>query len=312
MDLQAIRTFCRAVETGNLTAAAKAMHITKSVASRRIQSLEDELGVRLLARTTKGVAATDEGSLFYERGQRILDDLEDAAQAVKCTEQALVGTLRITAPRSFADLFLGEPLMAFMTANPDLNFEMNLTDERVDILGGGYDLGIRIARELDDTSLVARKLADMTSHIVASPDYIARHGAPATPADLRDHSCVFYSNVEAAKQWRFGEGAEAEAVRVRGRLSCNSGQMQLEAALRGIGICTLPRFFVHGALADERLVALLEDHAMPKMTLYALYPEKRLLPRKVRALIEHLAAWCDSQNSTCSEPGGCNEGTAPR
>lgn len=307
MDLQAIRTFCRAVETGNLTAAAKAMHITKSVASRRIQSLEDELGVRLLARTTKGVAPTDEGTLFYERGQRILDDLEDAAQAVKCTEQALVGTLRITAPRSFADLFLGEPLMEFMKANPDLSFEMNLTDERVDILGGGYDLGIRIARELDDTSLVARKLADMTSHIVASPEYLAKNGTPESPEDLRNHDCVFYSNVEAAKQWRFGDGANGESIRVRGRLSCNSGQMQMEAALRGIGICSLPRFFVHGALESGKLVSLLDDFGTPKMTLYALYPEKRLLPRKVRALIEHLATWCSRQNDACAEPGGCPE-----
>jgi DNA-binding transcriptional LysR family regulator len=307
MDLQAIRTFCRAVETGNLTAAAKALHITKSVASRRIQSLEDDLGVRLLARTTKGVAPTDEGALFYDRGQRILDDLEDAAQAVKCTEQNLVGSLRITAPRSFADLFLGEPLMEFMLANPELNFEMNLTDERVDILGGGYDLGLRIARELDDTSLIARKLADLSSHIVASPDYLARHGTPQKPEDLRDHACVFYSNVEAAKQWRFGEGATAESVRVRGRLSCNSGQMQLEAALRGVGISTLPRFFVHGALQDGRLVSILDDYAAPKMALYALYPEKRLLPRKVRALIEHLASWCERQNNTCNEPGGCAE-----
>lgn len=307
MDLQAIRTFCRAVETGNLTAAAKALHITKSVASRRIQSLEDDLGVRLLARTTKGVAPTDEGALFYERGQRILDDLEDAAQAVKCTDENLVGSLRITAPRSFADLFLGEPLMDFMLANPEINFEMNLTDERVDILGGGYDLGLRIARELDDTSLIARKLADLSSHIVASPDYLARHGTPQKPEDLREHTCVFYSNVEAAKQWRFGEGATAESVRVRGRLSCNSGQMQMEAALRGVGISTLPRFFVHGALKEGRLVSILDDYTAPKMSLYALYPEKRLLPRKVRALIEHLASWCESQNNTCNEPGGCAE-----
>jgi len=306
MDLQAIRTFCRAVETGNLTAAAKALHITKSVASRRIQSLEDDIGVRLLARTTKGVAPTDEGALFYERGQRILDDLEDAAQAVKCTDENLVGSLRITAPRSFADLFLGEPLMEFMLANPDINFEMNLTDERVDILGGGYDLGLRIARELDDTSLIARKLADLSSHIVASPDYLARHGTPQKPADLRDHTCVFYSNVEAAKQWRFGEGDTAESVRVRGRLSCNSGQMQMEAALRGVGISTLPRFFVHGALADGRLISILDDYAAPKMSLYALYPEKRLLPRKVRALIEHLAAWCERENNTCNELDGCS------
>ncbi|WP_417449189.1 LysR substrate-binding domain-containing protein [Kordiimonas sp.] len=291
MDLQAIRTFCRAVETGNLTAAAKALHVTKSVASRRIQSLEDDLGVRLLARTTKGVSPTDEGALFYERGQRILDDLEDAAQAVKCTEGNLVGNLRITAPRSFADLFLGPPLMDFMKRHPDLKFEMNLTDERVDIIGGGYDLGLRIARELDDTSLIARKLGTMRGHVVASPDYLEKYGTPEKPEDLRDHYCVFYSNVEAAKQWRFGSGPETESVRVKGRLTCNSGQMQHEAALAGLAVSSLPRFFVHTSLESGALVSILEDYPQPPTALYALYPEKRLLPLKVRALIDHLADW---------------------
>ncbi|WP_262692531.1 LysR family transcriptional regulator [Kordiimonas aestuarii] len=300
MDLQAIRTFCRAVETGNLTAAAKALHITKSVASRRIQSLEDDLGVRLLARTTKGVSPTDEGALFYERGQRILDDLEDAAQMVKCTEGNLVGNLRITAPRSFADIFLGAPLMDFMHRHPELKFEMNLTDERVDIIGGGYDLGLRITRELDDTSLIARKLADMRSHIVASPAYLEKYGTPKKPEDLRDHQSVFYSNVETAKHWRFGTSADSEGVRVKGRLTCNSGQMQMEAALAGLAIANLPRFYVHEALEVGQLVPLLEDFPRPPTTLYALYPEKRLLPLKVRALIDHLASWFGRDCHACN------------
>ncbi len=300
MDLAAIRTFCRAVETGNLTAAAKALHITKSVASRRIQMLEDDLGVRLLARTTKGVAPTDQGMMFYERGQRILDDLEDAAQAVKCTDDNLVGTLRITAPRSFADLFLGAPLMDFIAKHPDLKFEMNLTDERVDIIGGGYDLGLRITRDLDDTSLIARKLAEMRSHLVASPDYIAKHGAPEKPEDLKDHESVFYSNVEAAKHWRFGTGTETEGVRVKGRLTTNSGQMQLEAALAGLAIANLPRFYVYEGLESGRLVEVLADFPRAPTTLYALYPERRLLPLKVRALIDHLADYFSKDCNACN------------
>ncbi|WP_417462642.1 LysR family transcriptional regulator [Kordiimonas sp.] len=300
MDLSAIRTFCRAVETGNLTAAAKALHITKSVASRRIQMLEDDLGVRLLARTTKGVAPTDQGMLFYERSLRILDDLEDAAQAVKCTDDNLVGTLRITAPRSFADLFLGAPLMEFIAKHPDLKFEMNLTDERVDIIGGGYDLGLRITRELDDTSLIARKLATMRSHLVASPGYIAEYGEPKKPEDLRDHACVFYSNVEAAKHWRFGSGASGEGVRIKGRITSNSGQMQLEAALAGLAIANLPRFYVHEGLESGRLVEMLADFPRSATMLYALYPERRLLPMKVRALIDHLAEWFGQDCNACN------------
>lgn len=300
MDLSAIRTFCRAVETGNLTAAAKALHITKSVASRRIQMLEDNLGVRLLARTTKGVAPTDQGMLFYERSLRILDDLEDAAQAVKCTDDDLVGTLRITAPRSFSDLHLGSPLMEFIGRHPDLQVEMNLTDERVDIIGGGYDLGLRITRELDDTSLIARKLTEMRSHLVASPAYIAEHGAPQKPEDLRNHTCIFYSNVEAAKHWRFGSGEATEGVRIKGRLTTNSGQMQLEAALAGLAIANLPRFYVYEGLESGRLVEVLSDFPRTPTMLYALYPERRLLPMKVRALIDHLADWFNKDCNACN------------
>lgn len=291
MDLAAIKTYCRAVEAGNLTAAAKALHITKSVASRRIQSLEDDLGVKLLARTTKGVTPTDEGALFYERGVRILDEVEDAAQAVKHTSDNLVGTLRLTAPRSFADLRLGEPFMAFMKMHPALKIEMNLTDERVDIIGGGYDLGLRIAADLVDTSLIARKICQIQQYVVASPAYLEKHGTPKTPQDLKHHNCVFYSNVEAAKQWRFGEGANAQAVRVSGQVTSNSGLMQLAAAAEGVAIATLPDFFVGDALKTGQVVPLLEDYTRPDMHLYALYPERRLLPLKVRLLIDFLADW---------------------
>lgn len=303
MDLAAIRTFCRAVEAGNLTAAAKALHITKSVASRRIQSLEDDLGVKLLSRTTKGVNPTDEGALFYERGQRILDDVEDAAQAVKRTSENLVGTLRLTAPRSFADLRLGEPFMKFMAAHPGLKMEMRLTDERVDIIGGGYDLGLRIAPELDDTSLIARKITKINHNVVASPAYLKKFGTPKKPADLKKHNCVFYSNVEAAKQWRFGKGKDIQAVRVNGQLTCNSGIVQLAAAEAGIAIATLPDFFLDDALKSGRVVKLFPDLPRPKSNLYALYPEKRLLPLKVRMLIDFLADWFKD---------GTNSGNCPR
>ncbi len=291
MDLQAIRTFCRAVEAGNLTAAAKALHITKSVASRRIQSLEDGLGVKLLARNTKGVTPTDEGALFYERGIRILDEVEDAAQAVKHTSENLVGTLRFTAPRSFADLKLGPPLMAFARQHPGLKLEMNLTDERVDIIGGGFDLGLRIAPELSDTSLIARRICDIRHHVVASPAYLKAHGTPKKPEDLKDHNCVFYSNVEAAKQWRFGEGSNARAVRVTGQVTSNSGLIQLAAATEGVAIATLPDFFLEDALATGKVVALFPDTPRPPSHLYALYPERRLLPLKVRLFIDFMADW---------------------
>jgi DNA-binding transcriptional LysR family regulator len=291
MDLVNIRTFCRAVEEGNLTAAAKALHITKSVASRRIQALEDSLNVRLLNRTTRGVNPTDAGALFYERGIKILADVDDASQSVKSAGDKLAGQLRITAPRSFSDLDFQEPLMAFAAKHPDLSFDVNLTDQRVDVIGGGYDLALRIASDLADTSLIAKKLMAVRSLVVASPNYLQTNGTPQSPEDLKDHNCVFYANVAASEQWRFAGINGLQAVRVKGSITTNSGVMQLAAATSGIAIATLPMFFLRDALEKGDIVPILENWQRPDSYLYALYPERRLLPVKVRVLLDFLTEW---------------------
>lgn len=291
MDLIGMRTFCRTVEEGNLTAAAKALHITKSVASRRIQTLEDDLGVRLLARTTRGVTPTDAGAQFYERALTILSDVEDAKQSVKTASENLVGHLRITAPRSFSDIDLHEPLTAFMRENPGLTFELHLSDERVDVIGGGYDLALRVAQSLHDTSLIAKKLTNIRPLVIASPAYLDAHGTPQKPEDLKDHNCVFYANVTAAEQWRFNGPDGAKAVRVGGSVTTNSGVMQLAIARAGLAIAALPEFFLRDALKNGDVVTILDEWDRPESGLYALYPERRLLPTKVRTLIDFLADW---------------------
>lgn len=300
MDLVGIKTFCRTVELGNLTAAAKALHITKSVASRRIQALEDDLGVRLLSRTTRGVSATDSGIQFYERCLTILADLEDARQSINITDDNLVGHLRITAPRSFTDQILQQPITEFMIRHPGLTFDLHLSDERVDILGGGYDLALRIAQNLNDTSLIARKLATITPFVIASPAYLSEHGTPKRPEDLKDHNCIFYANINASEQWRFIDGQGTLSVRVKGGISTNSGTMQLAIAKAGVAIATLPRFFVNQALESGEVVSILGNWPRPQSSLYALYPERRLLPLKVRAFVDFLTEWfADPKNSTC-------------
>lgn len=298
MDLVGMRTFCRTVEEGNLTAAAKALHITKSVASRRIQSLEDDLGVRLLARSTRGVTPTDAGTQFYERALSILADVEDTRQSVKTASDNLEGHLRITAPRSFSDIDLHEPLTAFMEQHPGLTFELHLSDQRVDVIGGGFDLALRIAQNLNDTSLIARKLATIQFHVVASPAYLEAHGTPKTPDELKDHNCVFYANINASEQWRFTGSSGAKAVRVKGTTTTNSGLMQLEIAKTGLAIATLPAFFLREALESGDVVKILEEWSKPESGLYALYPERRLLPTKVRTLIDFLADWFADSRKT--------------
>lgn len=298
MDLLALKTFRLAVEEGNLTAAAKGMHITKSVASRRIQSLEEEVNAKLLNRTTRGVSTTDAGALLYERAVTILAEVEDAKQSIACADDELVGTLRLTAPHSFGDIDLKKPITAFLGQYPGLSMHMNLTDERVDIIGGGYDVGIRITEKLEDSSLVAKRLAPIHALVVASPAYLAEHGTPQTPDDLKNHECVFYSNMEAARQWTFTGARSTRSVRVKGRISCNSGMMQLEPAKAGLAIAAVPRFFVTDEIASGELVEVLPDYPRPTLSLYALYPERRLLPLKVRRLIDFLADWYSNPENT--------------
>lgn len=302
MDLVGMRTFCRTVEEGNLTAAAKALHITKSVASRRIQTLEDDLGVRLLSRTTRGVTPTDAGAQFYDRCRVILSEVEDARQSVNGTSDNLVGRLRVTAPRSFSDIDLREPLTAFMELHPGLSFELHLSDERVDVVGGGFDLALRIAQNLGDTSLIARKLVNIRAVVVASPAYLAKHGTPRTPEDLKDHNCVFYANVAANEQWRFIGPKGTQAVRVKGKVTTNSGIMQLATAKAGLAIVSLPEFFLRSALASGDVVPILEAWGRPESALYALYPDRRLLPVKVRALIDFLSDWFAGDDKAPAQP----------
>jgi len=298
MDLTAIRTFCRTVETGNLSRAADNMHITKSVASRRIQALEDDLGVRLLSRTTRGVTPTDEGLRFYEQAVRILDELAEARQNLAGEDGMLRGRLRMTAPRAFTDIILRRALGDFLADNPKLEMEIDLADSRVDIARAGYDLAVRIARQLDDTSLIAKKLCTINNDCVASPDYLAAAGIPVQPEDLSKHQCIYYSHLAASTQWQFQTQTGPKSVRVTGSFATNSGIMQREAALRGQGISVLPRFFIHDQVQSGELVRLMPSTPPVSSGLYVLYPERRFTPRRVRALIDHLGCWCaDPRNS---------------
>jgi len=285
MDIEALKTFCRAVELGNLTQAANSLHITKSVASRRLRALEEDLGVHLLSRTTRGVNPTEDGSRLYERGVRILEDLEDTVQSMRQTGTTLRGRLRMTAPRAFADIVLADMLTDFAAQHPELELDCNLSDERVDILGGGYDVALRIATTLDDTSLIAKKLAPVNNLLVAAPSYIEQHGRPELPDDLGNHQAIYYSHLNAAQQWVFNCAGRYQSVRIKGGLSTNSGIVQRAWAVGGHGIVILPRFFIYEQLADGSLVELMADSPPKQSHLYALYPERRHRPMKTRAMI---------------------------
>ena len=198
-DLQA---FVAVVEAGSFTAAAERLDAAKSAVSRRVSALEERLGVQLLRRTTRTLNLTDTGRSFYEHSARILADLDEAESAVQHEHGELRGTLRIALPMSFGVRHMCKPIAAFSRLHPQIRFDLNLNDRRVDLLEEGLDLAIRIGH-LKDSSLIARKLFDANTVVCASPHYLKTHGTPESPEDLRNHDCLVYSNLADPDTWQW-------------------------------------------------------------------------------------------------------------
>ena len=301
MDLAALLTFCRTIEAGNMTAAARALNVTKSVASRRLKALEEETGVTLLMRSTRGVAPTDAGRELYDRASRILKDLDEAKQAVQEDGSTLTGRLRLTAPRSFTEIVLREPFGRFIKAHPDVEVDMTLSDSRTDIIGGGFDVAFRIARSLDDSSLKARKLCEIRNVLVASPGYLEEYGTPKQPRDLDQHRAIKYSHLSMSQSWIFQDvGSGGVGIRIKGALSTNSGIMQADMVRQGLGLVVMPRFFVAEDLAKGSMVELLHDTPPIISHLYALMPDITHRPARVRAMIDMVEAHVRAPEQTAN------------
>ncbi|MEQ8799228.1 MAG: LysR family transcriptional regulator [Salinisphaeraceae bacterium] len=286
--LDDIEAFLRVVETGSISAAARRLQRTKSVVSKRVSALEAAFGVRLLHRSARGMTATDAGRDFYRRARAALAELEAAGEDLATDEQALRGSLRITAPMSFSTLILGPALFAFLRDHPGLQLDLDLDDRAADIAVGGFDLAIRIGH-LRDSNLVARKLGTAERVIVASRDYADTHGLPASLDELPQHPAIGYTHVAATELWRFhGDDGPARHVPMTCRLVVNNGEAMRDAVLAGLGLALLPRFILADALADGRLVAVLPNAKPEHYGIHALYPYQRQPARKVRALVEYL------------------------
>lgn len=283
-----LEVFVAVVEAGGIGAAADRLGLAKSAVSRRLAELETRLGVTLIHRTTRQLNLSDDGRAFYERSVAILADLDEAEAAVRQAHGALTGRLRVTLPQSFGLLHLAPLILAFMQRHPELRFELDFNDRQVDLLQEGYDLAIRIAR-LEDSSLIARRLAPIRSGLYASPDYLARRGIPTTAAELQQHACLVYSNPREPDLWTYTDPeGRPGSVRVSAHLTSSSGEFLLRAALDGQGLIRFPTFFVHQELQAGRLQAVLTDHGWPELSAYAVYPPTRHLSRRVRAFIDYL------------------------
>ena len=286
--LQAMQLFARVVESGSYTAAAEQMDISRALASKLVQALEDQLGVRLLHRTTRRLSLTEAGQNYYQRISEVLAQLAEAEAEAAELQVEPRGRLRISAPVSFSILHLGGPLAEFQRKYPRVELELSLNDRLVDLVEDGFELAIRIG-QLADSSLVARRLAQVRLLTVASPAYLGWHGTPKRPEDLADHNCLQYTLAARREEWTFQRGGEKVAVKTRGTLHVNNGDLIAAAAREGLGIAVSPDFIVHEALRRGELVTVLDDWRVFDIAVYAVYPAGRSVPAKTRSLIDFLA-----------------------
>jgi DNA-binding transcriptional LysR family regulator len=284
--LAAIRAFVSVAEEGGFSAAAQELGFSKSAASRQIAALEEELGAQLLKRSTRSVRLTDSGYAYLERCRSLLADLEEADQAIAALQNEPKGLLKINAPMSFGVSHAAPAVAAFMVRYPELQVALILNDRFVDPYDEGFDVTLRIGT-LEDSSLAARKLAQIEMGLYASPAYLEKHGRPRGPDDLKSHAALHYGRPSAQTAWDL-RGAR-EAVAIRYRLCSNNGDALRVAALAGLGIALIPAFLVRDEMQNGRLVALLDGFEPKPIDLYAIYPPTRFLAAKVRLFIDFLA-----------------------
>lgn len=291
MDLlDDMRIFVSAVEAMSFTGAAAKLGLSKQFVSRRISALEQSLGVRLLLRTTRRLAVTDLGQIYYARARRILDDVEAANLAVSSQGERPRGNLRVSAPMSFGTMFLGSVIPSFLATYPDVTIELELNDRTVDIIGEGYDVAVRIGA-LADSSLIARAVAPMRMVTCASPRYLDAHGTPQTPEALREHALLPYGHSQRVS-WTYARDGHPVEIPVSGRLRVNNGELARDAAVEDLGLTFLPVFIVAPALLGGRLVTVLDDFAPPPTAIHVVYPQHRQASLVIRAFSEFLASAC--------------------
>jgi DNA-binding transcriptional LysR family regulator len=292
MNLSDLAIFVEAVRAGSLAGAARRLGVGAMVASRRLAALEEEIGVRLVHRTTRSLSPTAEGEAFLPHAQAMLDEQASGLAAVRPQESGLSGMLRITASAAFGRKMVAPMIPAFMRANPGLHVDLLITDEQVDIVARGIDVAIRIAK-LRDNHLVARRLADNPRRLVASPDYLAARGVPRTLAKLGEHVCLLPTN---ATHWEFVRGSKLHRQRVGGHFTANSIEAIHQACLGGLGIANLSSWDVDPAIrAGELQQIVLEDGEPAALAIWAVYPTARLVPAKVRAFLDALAHALDER-----------------
>ncbi|PPE77940.1 LysR family transcriptional regulator [Kaistia algarum] len=294
-----MRTFVEVVEAGGFSAAARKMGRSKALISKYVRELEDELGARLLNRTTRTLSLTEVGQVYARDATEILQRIDDLQTSVGDAHAAARGRLKVSAPRTFGDGELGRAIMDFVVQEPGITLELHLEDRFVDLVDEGFDVAIRIT-SLTDSSLIARRLASFRIIICASPEVLERHGRPEVPSDLAGKPCIIDTNVGYRSNWPFVIDGERVTVGVKGRVEVNSPNAARLGALAGLGFTIVPFLVVREDIANGRLIPVLESFEPAGVAIHAVYPHRRHLSGKVRAFIDSLVHWFEKY----SPPGG--------
>jgi DNA-binding transcriptional LysR family regulator len=282
MDIEDLQTFVEVADAGGVSPAARRLGVSKSIVSRRLARLEDELGIQLLARTTRGAALTEAGAAFREHAARVCAEMDLARETILPAGD-LQGLLRIGAPLTFGPTHLAPVFAELARRHPRLQVHAYYSDRFVDIVGEGFDCAVRLGY-LSDSNLIARRVARMCGKLVASPDYIREHGAPETPDELLAHQAL----MQGTESWRFMDGDKMISVHPQGRFKADNGTALAAAAVAGLGIAALPDFLVADHVASGALVPVMTRYPPPEAGLYVVRPPGQHPARKIRALTELL------------------------
>ena len=287
-QLQAMRVFVEVLDRRSLSGAAAKLGMSLPTVSRVLTSLEKELGVKLVARTTRGIAETDGGRLYYLRCQKILAEIDDAHSAVQAHSHVPIGELRLTGPVTFGRYHVAPAVAEFLERYPRLAFFVSLTDRCESLLEQKLDVAIRIAA-VRSQAVTVRRLGYIQRVVVGSQDYFLKHPTPTHPRDLTTHNCMHFTHYLRADEWKFVERGRPVAVRVRGRLRTDNQEALMDAVLSGTGIAVLPTWLITPHLESGRLQRVLTDYEAQRTPVYAVFPRRGPPPDKVRIFVDFLA-----------------------
>ncbi|HET8728611.1 MAG TPA: LysR substrate-binding domain-containing protein [Alphaproteobacteria bacterium] len=286
--LTALRIFRHVVELGSFAGASRHLGLSTAAVSKNIGELEAHLSVRLLNRTTRRMSLTEAGSLYYARVVRVLDDLEEADSSLRSMQDEPGGLLRISAPMTLTLICLSAAIPKFLDRHPKIAIDLRMDDRRVNIVEEGFDIAIRASANLEDSSLVARKLMAMPHVVCGAPPYFERFGTPQEPAELRNHSCVQFTLSGHVDEWAFRKGDRSVRVPIAGRYRVTSSIAVRDALRAGFGVSLIPWLYVREDVEKGRLRTVLDDWSAVETSVYAVYPSRRHVVAKVRAFLDFL------------------------